>query len=427
MKVLLISNVPLKMDNSMGNTLLNLLGNLENVELASIYTRSGTPDPEIADAFCITERMLIKNLLQKTPAGIRVQSPGADCIRHSETEDRKILRFVKSSRWTIFFWMQDLVWKLGRWKSPELEQFVKDFSPDIVLTVLINSACLNNLILHVLSLTQAKFILYAWDNNYSLKMPAYSPLRWIKRLIDRVSMRKVVQKAALFYVISDMQKEEYEKCFRRSCKVLTKGADFEEQPVFKEQYHDPLQLVFTGNIAMNRWKSLKMIADVLENINRHGIRAQLRIYTATPLTEKMKKALHRGESSILMGSVPAREIPEIQRNADILVHAEAFDMANRLRVRHSFSTKIVDYLKAARLILAVGPKNVASIDHLIRNDCAIIADNKLELEEKIRDILNDFAKLDSITRNAYDCGCKYHNKQDIQEMLLQDLNDLCEK
>ena len=141
----------------------------------------------------------------------------------------------------------------------------------------------------------------------------------------------------------------------------------------------------------------------------------------------MEKALNRGESSILMGSVPASEVPGIQERADILVHVEALDLKNRLTVRQSFSTKIVDYLKAARPILAVGPKDVASIDHLIRNDCAIVADNRQELESKLRAILDDKAMLNEIAQRGYECGRKHHNKQDIQTMLMNDLNSICSK
>ena len=102
-------------------------------------------------------------------------------------------------------------------------------------------------------------------------------------------------------------------------------------------------------------------------------------------------------------------------------------MRNRLKVRQSFSTKIVDYLKAARPILAVGPIDVASMDHLIRYDCAIVSDNKTELEQKLRSILENPSELNRVAANAYECGRKCHNKQDIQRMLLQDLKAVCEK
>jgi glycosyltransferase involved in cell wall biosynthesis len=371
--------------------------------------------------------MQLKNIIKGKTAGEEIEI-GEECEGSgNQTLKSRIIAFMKRYRWTIFFWVQDAVWGLKRWKNPKLETFVKNCDPDIIFTVLTNSVCLNNLILHIRLISGAKLILYAWDNNYSLKQVMVSPLRWIKHLIDRSSMRKLTQAADKLYVISRIQQQDYEKCFRRPCKLLTKGADFEEAPEFKTENNEILQLVFTGNIGLNRWKSLKVIADALENINCAGIKLQLRIYTATPVTKKMERALNRGESSFLMGSVPASRVPELQKEADILVHVEAFDLKNKLTVRQSFSTKIVDYLKAARPILAVGPKDVASIDHLIKNNCAIVADNRRELEEKLRSVIADKTKLRAIARNGYACGRRYHNKQDIQTMLMNDLNAICGK
>ena len=90
-------------------------------------------------------------------------------------------------------------------------------------------------------------------------------------------MRKVVEKADLFYVISEVQKIDYEKAFKKECKVLTKSADFSGEAPVKVHYNKPLQMVFTGNIRMNRWKSLANIANVLEKINKDSVKVQLRI------------------------------------------------------------------------------------------------------------------------------------------------------
>ena len=56
MKILFVSSSPLKKEISIGNTFINLFNGMEDVELASIYTRSGAPDKEISRAFCITEK-----------------------------------------------------------------------------------------------------------------------------------------------------------------------------------------------------------------------------------------------------------------------------------------------------------------------------------------------------------------------------------
>ena len=343
------------------------------------------------------------------------------------SETIKARKFGQKKRWQILFWARDLIWAVGRWKSPELKKFIDDFAPDLIFQPVYYSSYLNDIANYIKEYTKVPMIGYISDDNYTLKQMSFSPLYWIDRLYKRKKVKKTIEMCELLYVISDIQKEEYEQCFTTPCKILTKCADFSGIPDYKDKYHPPLQLVYTGNIGANRWKSLKLIADVLESINKDAVKMQLRIYTATPLTKKMEKALNRGESSFLMGSVSACQVLELQKDADMLVHVEALDLKSKLTVRQSFSTKIVDYLKAARPILAVGPKDVASIEHLIRNDCAITADNKAELERKVYGILENPTELNRIVENAYLCGRKYHNKQIIQDMLKKDLEAVCGK
>ena len=422
MKILFISSTPIKKEFSLGNTFLNLFEDKNEIELASIFTRAGTPNDRVQHNFCITEKMILNNLIKGTQVGAKVKPSSDDC-KTLPNNDRE-LHFARKYRFTLFFWMQDLIWKIGRWKSPELKNFITEYDPDIIFTILSNSVSLNNLILHALRISDAKLVLYAWDNNYSLKKFMISPFRWIKHFLDRYSMRKVTKKASLFYVISDVQKADYEKAFKKQCKVLTKAADFTGDAPVKNEYNDPLQLVYTGNIGLNRWKSLSQIANVLEKINANGVKAQLRIYTGNIITDKISAALNLGESSFIMGSVSADEVERLQNNADMLVHIESLDLKNRLYVRQSFSTKIVDYLAAARPILAFGPKEVASIKHFANNNCAIVADNEDELYKKLFDTIDNYDKLKELSLNAFECGRKRHNKKDIDKMLKSDLEHL---
>ncbi len=423
MKILFVSSSPLKKEISIGNTFINLFKDMEDVELASIYTRAGSPDKEISQAFCITEKMLIKNLIKNTPVGVRVEPDEKEKtpkVQNTKNE-QGIINFIKSRRWTVFFWLQDFIWQIGRWKSPELRTFLEEYNPDIIFTVLSDIPLLNRLILHITEMSNKKLVLYAWDNNYSLKQFMLSPLRWINHFINRKSMRKVVKKADLFYVISDVQKTDYEKSFKKECKVLTKSADFSDKAPIKTVYNKPLQLVYTGNIGMNRWRSLEEIATTLEKINQDEVKAQLRIYTGNVLTYKMYSALNKGNSSFVMGSVSAEEVLKIQNDADILVHVESKDLKNRLLVRQSFSTKIVDYLKSARPILAYGPKDIASIDYFVKNDCGIVASSSKELYGKLLSVVSESIMLDLFAEKAYECGREHHNNTEINAMLQSDL------
>lgn len=423
MRILILSNTAWDNQNSFGSSFSNIFEDMQGIQIANIYCRYGNPNNSVADYyFQITEKSLLKNLKTKSiPSGKQVFADGQGTIQLSDRE-QTTFDTARMKRWQILFWARDLIWLVGRWCSPQLRAFIDDFKPDLIFQPVYYSNYLTRMALFLKNYTNAPMVGYISDDCYTLRQFSLSPLYWLDRLHKRKKVKKVIQQCELLYVISEIQKRDYEKIFGVPCKVLTKSADFSGDPPVKSQYHTPLQIVFTGNIGTNRWKSLAMIARALQTINRNGVRAQLRIYTATPLTDKMRAALDIDGSSFLMGPVPASEIPRIQSDADMLVHVEALDLKNRLAVRQSFSTKLVDYFKAARPILAVGPHDVASIAHLIENDCALVAETVKQIEAALEAVLADSGKLDDFSENAYACGRAHHDKAVMQQMLQADLN-----
>ena len=161
-----------------------------------------------------------------------------------------------------------------------------------------------------------------------------------------------------------------------------------------------------------------------EKINSKEILAQIYIYTMTPMTETMKKSLYSEGNSFLMGGVPAEEIPRIQKDSDILVHVESTRLKDRLEVRHSFSTKIVDYFRANRCIFAVGKDDVASIDYLINEDAAIVAQSEEDVYTKLDCLVNDKELITEYADKAWSCGKRNHQIYEIQKNLYQDLSSL---
>ena len=423
MRILILSNTAWDNQNSFGSSFSNIFEDMQGIQIANIYCRYGNPNNSVADYyFQITEKSLLKNLKTKSiPSGKQVFAAGQGTIQLSDRE-QTTFDTARKKRWQILFWARDLIWLVGRWCSPQLRAFIDDFKPDLIFQPVYYSNYLTRMALFLKKYTNAPMVGYISDDCYTLRQFSLSPLYWLDRLHKRKKVKKVIQQCELLYVISEIQKRDYEKIFGVPCKVLTKSADFSGEPPVKTKYNEPLQLVFTGNIGTNRWKSLARIAQTLQIINRDGVRAQLRIYTATPVTHKMREELDVDGSSFLMGSVPASEIPRIQSDADMLVHVEALDLKNRLAVRQSFSTKLVDYFKAARPILAVGPHDVASIAHLIENDCALVAETVEQIEAALEAVLADSGKLNDFSENAYACGRAHHDKAVMQQMLQADLN-----
>ena len=424
MRILVISRSAWRNDNNTGNTLSDFFSDMSDSEIYSLCMREQLPQNNIVRRhFYISEIQILKNLLSSRARIIAEHS----IMNENDSSEKIIYDTAKKYPNYLLYFAREILWCIGNWKNNQLKECIDNIKPDIIFFPVFGFCYPHKVLCHVQSMSDAKIVLFHADDTYTLKQFSLSPFYWLYRFELRKWVRRSVNISDLQYCISDIQKVDYDEAFKCKCKLLTKFSDFSGKPILKESYGNPIQLVYTGNIGINRWKSLKIIADVLERINEDSMTAQLRIYTATPLTKKMERVLNRGTSSIIMGTVSASEVPQIQRDADILVHVEALDLKNRLAVRQSFSTKIVDYLKAARPILAVGPKDVASIDHLIRNDCAIVADNRTELEQKLREVLENPGMMNSIVENAYECGRKYHNKETIQKMLREDLETLCKQ
>lgn len=423
MKILVLSSTPWTNDNSFGNSFGNIFEGIDNIEIANIYCKYGKPNTNLVSKFFqITEKSMLRNLKNpKIPSG---QEVFMDESVPTDVVEPKSADFARKNRFVIFFWLRDFIWQFGRWKSPELKKFIDDFNPDIIFQPVYYVRHINRIANFIKKYTGIPMYGYISDDCYTLKQFSLSPMYWTNRFLCRAKVKQVIKQCEILYTISEIQRSEYEKIFKIPCKILTKSANFDEPAKVKAEYNNPLQFVFTGNIGTNRWKSLAIIADALKEINANGIKAEMKIYTGTPCTTEMEKALNIKGSSQIMGFVSSSEIPRIQSEADVLIHVESSDLQSRLSVRQSFSTKIVDYLKMARPILAVGPKEVASIEHLVRNDCAIVADNKDELIGKLNEVLSDENKLTEIALKGYECGKKHHNKSVMNDMIIKDLGIL---
>ena len=66
----------------------------------------------------------------------------------------------------------------------------------------------------------------------------------------------------------------------------------------------------------------------------------------------------------------------------MLVHVESFDNKSRQLTKLSISTKIPEYLATGKPIIAIGPREVASLEYL--KDCSLWITNKNDIYNKIK-------------------------------------------
>lgn len=425
MKILAVSCSPWRNDNNIGNTYTNIFKGIDDIEVAYICCGGGSSDTDfVKKQIQISEESIIKNLLNpKYKCYHKVHDFTSGDDRKVSNHRSKLYDFIRTHRLQIFFLLRDMIWSFKNWICDDLKSFVDEFKPDLIFAQFLDRGYLNEMLFFLKDYTGAPLVVYAWDDVYTLKQFYLSPIFWINRFIQRRKLRRISELSSLMYVISDRQMREYSIAFRRECKILYKGYDFTERPLY-EVKNQPLKLVYAGNIGTGRYKTLALIASALNEINRDKIKAVMYIYSSTPFSYRMKQKLDYPESVHIMGTVSSEEISVIQKEADILVHAEAFDIKNRLKVRLSFSTKLVDYFNSGRCIFAVGTKDMSSIDYLSKNHGAVIAYKKSEIAEKLNRLISSPWLRSKYAIRAWECGQRNHQIRNIQDNIEKDLKNV---
>ncbi len=422
MKVLIVTSSPISTSNGFGLTFNNIFSDIPDLQFANIYCKPGNLENSLdMVGFQITESSLLKNLKNKyVPTGKVVENHKSDAIQMTNSE-QKTFDKARTLRWQVLFWVRDFIWKIGRWKSPELVKFVDDFKPDIIFQPIYGLSNIHEIAQFAKQHTNVPMVCYILDDNYSLRQFRFSPLFWIDRLWKRAKVKKTINMSELLYTISNIQKQECEKVFKPKCKILTKCADFPEKEISVIENKEKINIIYAGNLGIGRWKSVGLLAKAVQELNCEGFNVSLDIYSATPQTKSMQKALNRGNSSKLHKSIPYSEVLKLQNEADILVHAEGLSLKSRFTVHQSFSTKIVDLLQMGKCIFAIGTYDEASINYLKKNDAAVVATNYDEVYNNLKMLVTDTKTISKYSEKAYKCGAKNHQKSVIQKMLMEDL------
>jgi hypothetical protein len=408
MKILILSNYPWEKTNSFGNTYSSIFGKVSNTEIAHIYMFDGQPDSEanITAYYQIPEREVMSTFFRRRRgqgAG-RIIEPKQNQIEEKSVPKeesaslyKKILSFGKRSHSSLLFMAREFVWKHGHVNYDGLIDFVKSFQPDLFFLPYSNTYYTNRIALYIKEHYDVPLVVEMAMDHYSLNRVSWNPLFWIDRFGKRRIIRKLADKSEMFYAISKKLKEEIEHDLGVPCKVLYKTPDKTRMmSPYTQAKINKVRFLFTGNIYANRWRSLALLASELKR-QQFG---HLDIYTASPITRAIDKALNVDGFSSIHPPVSQEEVIKLQNEADVLVHVEAFDRYNKSLVRCAISTKIMDYLSAGRCILAIGPSDISSVEYLSDNGLALIANSKQGLNDQVSRIRGN---LDVLTEYAGRC------------------------
>lgn len=419
-KILIITYLPWREDNSIGNSYSNIFKGTDKdkYEFAHIYVRDGKPQNELCHKYYhISEKKTIERWVmwkQSVGKSFYVEN----CKDNGLDNFSSLYNKARILRWEIFFLIRMILTSPSFWKTKDFDNFLDEFKPDIIFGTLPNNAIISKLMLYVKNKYNIPLITYPWDDHYSFN--SHQPIYSIGKLIQRYYLRKTASESEFMYVISNLMQNEYSILFKKECKLLFKGHHFNGNKEIFSEIHPPINIVYMGNIGGGRWKTLAVLAKAVDDINSKydKTRITLNIYTLSPIDYEIEHALNIKNSSKLNNAVPNEKVNETMDGADILVHAEPYSPKDYKFYRASFSTKLVDYFFRAKAILSIGGMT-ASTDYLIKNDATIYV-QKDDIVDKLHNIVKHPEILNTYAQKSWDCGVRNHQINDIQNKMYND-------
>ncbi|MBR5530285.1 MAG: hypothetical protein IKU63_02100 [Bacteroidaceae bacterium] len=418
-KHILITSIPSWNQKSGANTWATLFERFDSNDLANIYIRPEIPDSTVCSRyFNIREWLVVKSILKRDEiTGFVVQKKENNITIELEKEQQKTTHYSKNRK-RIYLWMRELAWKLGKWKSKELDSFLIDFNPEVLFFSIESYPYFNRVNEYIIKKCKPKKVIgYLWDDNFTYKQRPGNIFNIIERYFLRKQVKRIVNTCTHILSISPKMKEECDKEFGINSILLTKP--LRDNIVSPYRYKGGvIRLLYTGSLVIGRDKVLKLVAQAVDKINVESIRMKLDIYTNTAINNNYKQEINNYKGCELHGAIPQNQVFVEQENADVLIFGESLDKGNNI-ARLSFSTKITDYLSSFRCILAIGPADNSSIDYFAREDAAFVCTKAEDVYTSLLQIAETPTILNEYAEKAYKCGNKNHNPQIVNKKLKQ--------
>lgn len=396
--------------NNMGKTLLSLFSEFEREELCQMYIYPSVPDMDRCSSyFRVTDKDVLRTLPFGKP-GIEIERKliGETAGLYEKPEDESFYRNRKNKS-ALRRLLRDVMWQLSRWNNDQLKNWLDKEKPDCIFVAPGVAKFLYNFALRIAEDRQIPVVSYVCDEYYFVKRPDAVLDRLRLKLLQK-KIKELMHVSDRLVVISEELRSAYSNEFGVETETLMTGAsgEIKNQP---KVITSPQEICYFGNIRCNRFVSLAEVGRELDQINQEqGTDYRLKIYTAEKDPYIMER-FSEIKSVVICGFLTGEAFQDAFERTEFLLHVEAFDEASVDFVQHSVSTKIADSLASGIPLLAYGPEHISSMQHLLRNECALTAVSRTQLRDMLLMAFRDTAAAERAARNGLAVAEKYHDSK----------------
>ena len=426
-KVLIISRGVWDDSQGTSSTLTNIFEDYNPKKLAHIYIETKKPNTHCCYRFFqISEASLIHRIYNKriqTGHVIDVNTGDVNLVNESvQKEEERVMGFVRRHRSVVFSWARELLWAFNGWKNDGLKQFILSFNPDVVWLDGSPLPLMNRLSEFVLRMANKPAVVFMQDDVYTKKSQQGGFLRVLYRRYLRRTVDRVVALCSGMFVASPKMKQEYDELFGLDSVFIAKSFQLPEKETLP-QTHQPIRLVYLGQIIYGRIKTLISVSNAVGIINKEKDLVQFSIYTNNHISDKQRAQLLKNKNVFIKDVVPYSEVPRVIAENDVVVFVETFDPKQNRLARLSFSTKISDYLRSGKCVFAVGPSDIAPIEYFINEDAALVATDEESILGCIKQVVNP-SIVREYAKKANACVRKNHDRNKMNEIVYDKLTKI---
>lgn len=409
-RVLVVSHNPFSDVQNNGKTLLAFFEDWPRERLAQLYLTLDEPSFTNCDRFYrVTDLDVLKDLLPGR-SGAAGPVTRRDWSDDSEVKSalgrRRSYRAVRSlflARPPAALMARSFVWSRARSDGEQFRAWLDEFDPELVFFQSSSAVFAFDLVEEICRERDLPLIVETTDD-YVTPGPRWLPFsRAYYRQMQRV-YRRAVDRSHAMVAIGGTMAQEYETRFGGRWEVAMNSV--EAHPAMPPRPLDgdrPVLLQFAGNLGLNRWRVLAALGSALDLLaQRHGTETRLEIFSIDAPEADVLAQLTASSRVDFRGAVDSETLARHRAEADVLVHVESFDPHNRHITRLSVSTKIPEYMAADRVVLAIGPADVASIRYVADEDfgAVVTSEDPGRIAEELHTLLVDPERQDRLRTRA---------------------------
>lgn len=399
-KILCISNNCFSQSNSNGRTLGNLFYGWPKEDLAQFCVIAQDPAWNVCDNYyCLEDRtMLVAFKHYKKAVGRKLQVPSETVEHNVKPIDTQRRNIGKKTLPKVM--LRELVWAFNRWKSSDFEQWVDSFNPDVVVLQFGDSSFMIDIALYIAHSRKIPLVVYNTEGYYFFSRNWYfkSKLDGILFPIYRHSYQnrvcKLMAYASHSVYLNDKLQEDYDNEFGGKSSVIYNSSGLHNcsAPAFDNVVP---HISYLGNLGLDRDSALAEVGEVLYNIDS---RYHIDVYGNADI--KIAKTLNEAKGIVFHGCVSYKKVKEVIEDSDILFHVESERGYKERQLQYAFSGKIADSVSSGKCFVLYAPRELACSKYIINTGAGWFADNKTELKQIIKSIINNANGRDIVLEKA---------------------------